>query len=124
GEAEPDAESVPEPEDDLELDDIETDAPSAEGQRGRASGLTPERAANVAELVRLGREYLDLDPDGTPAGFESWLASTLRAEDAARGADAVDLATFHAAKGLEWKIVHLAGLEDGLVPIHYATTPE
>ncbi|MCY3637029.1 MAG: ATP-dependent helicase [bacterium] len=38
------------------------------------------------------------------------------------GADAVDVATFHAAKGLEWPIVHLAGLEQGLVPISRART--
>lgn len=38
-------------------------------------------------------------------------------------ADAVDVATFHAAKGLEWPIVHLAGLEQGLVPISRAQTP-
>ena len=36
----------------------------------------------------------------------------------------IDLATFHAAKGLEWPIVHLAGLEDGLVPIGHARTEE
>lgn len=41
----------------------------------------------------------------------------------ADGADAVDVATFHAAKGLEWPIVHLAGLEQGLVPISRAQTP-
>lgn len=39
------------------------------------------------------------------------------------GSDAVDVATFHAAKGLEWPIVHLAGLEQGLVPIRRAQTP-
>lgn len=49
------------------------------------------------------------------------------AEDAepprAGSADGVDVATFHAAKGLEWPIVHLAGLEQGLVPISRAQTP-
>ena len=40
----------------------------------------------------------------------------------ANGSDAVDVATFHAAKGLEWPIVHLAGLEQGLVPISRAQT--
>jgi DNA helicase-2/ATP-dependent DNA helicase PcrA len=78
----------------------------------------------VAELVRLGREYLDLDPEGSSTTFESWLASSLRADDAAGGGDAVDLATFHAAKGLEWPIVHIAGLEEGFVPIHHATSSE
>ena len=34
------------------------------------------------------------------------------------------LATFHAAKGLEWEVVFLAGLEQGLVPIAHAETPE
>jgi len=37
--------------------------------------------------------------------------------------DAVEVATFHAAKGLEWPIVHLAGLEQGLMPISRAKTP-
>jgi DNA helicase-2/ATP-dependent DNA helicase PcrA len=32
--------------------------------------------------------------------------------------------TFHAAKGLEWSVVHLAGMEDGLVPIGHAKTAE
>ena len=42
--------------------------------------------------------------------------------DLPKGTDAVDVVTFHAAKGLEWPIVHLAGLEQGLVPISRAQT--
>ncbi len=38
--------------------------------------------------------------------------------------DAVELATFHRAKGLEWLSVHVVGLEDGFVPIVYAESSE
>ena len=37
---------------------------------------------------------------------------------------AVDLATIHAAKGLEWPVVFVVGFEQGLLPIGHATTPE
>ncbi|WP_413319236.1 ATP-dependent helicase [Agrococcus sp. 1P02AA] len=35
---------------------------------------------------------------------------------------AVTIATIHAAKGLEWRHVHIAGLAEGLLPISHATT--
>lgn len=38
--------------------------------------------------------------------------------------DAVIFCTFHAAKGLEWPIVHLAGLEEGYVPHFRAQSDE
>ena len=99
---------------DLEDDVRRSTDPAAPGVR-----LSEERAANVRELIRLGHEYQALEPTGSVAAFASWLSSTLRGEDR-DGGDAVDVATFHAAKGLEWPIVHLAGLEEGYVPIHHA----
>lgn len=36
----------------------------------------------------------------------------------------VELSTFHRAKGLEWKVVYIVGLEEGTVPIAHATTGE
>ena len=34
------------------------------------------------------------------------------------------IASFHSAKGLEWDVVHLAGVEKGYVPISHARTPD
>jgi DNA helicase-2/ATP-dependent DNA helicase PcrA len=98
----------------LDLDDELTD----DGRR-RAS----ERLDALSALVQMGRDYLRLDPMGGADAFARWLVATVQSEgDAGTGADAVDLATFHAAKGLEWTVVHLAGVEDGFVPVAHART--
>jgi DNA helicase-2/ATP-dependent DNA helicase PcrA len=52
-----------------------------------------------------------------------WLTTTMRSDDAQANTDAVEIATFHRAKGLEWPVVFVAGLEKGLVPIGHATSP-
>ena len=73
-------------------------------------------------LLRFGREYLAAEHGpGSVAGFVSWLDLATRGESSdERG---VDLVTFHRAKGLEWQIVFVTGLERGLVPISWASTP-
>ena len=83
---------------------------------------TQERKGHLEALLRLAQEYLELDRDGSVEGFLSWLTATVRADDTDTG-DAVDLVTFHAAKGLEWPVVFVVGLERGLVPIAHADTP-
>ena len=38
--------------------------------------------------------------------------------------EGIRVLTFHAAKGLEWKVVHIGGLEEGLIPIAHAVREE
>jgi DNA helicase-2/ATP-dependent DNA helicase PcrA len=47
-------------------------------------------------------------------------AGPLPADRGLQHDDAVDLSTFHRAKGLEWTSVSVVGIEDGYVPIIYA----
>jgi DNA helicase II / ATP-dependent DNA helicase PcrA len=80
-----------------------------------------DRRQNLAALSRLVHEYLSVDPSPNGPGLVAWIA-TVQASEVTVDSDAVELATFHGAKGLEWPVVHLAGLEQGFVPISYATT--
>ena len=80
---------------------------------------TPEARATVEAFLEFANDHLSLDPDSTVAAFRT----VLRADDRAVAPfDGVDLMTFHAAKGLEWPVVHVVGLEDGFVPIAHART--
>jgi DNA helicase II / ATP-dependent DNA helicase PcrA len=109
------------------LTDLVAAAEAAEVTSTGPTGPTAaadSRAANLEALARLGRDYLAIESRPTTAGFVSWLGETARADQPDRQGDAVELATFHAAKGLEWPVVHLAGVEQGLVPIGHARTDE
>jgi len=87
------------------------------------AAMPAERRANLEQLLRLGHEHARLDPGATLGGFRQWLTTVLQGVALDGEADAVDLVTFHAAKGLEWPVVVLAGMEKGFVPHSSATTP-
>jgi DNA helicase-2/ATP-dependent DNA helicase PcrA len=87
-----------------------------------AEGLEAEATANLHLVARCAHDQLRLDASASTRGFLGWLVATLEAEGGDSTGDAVTLATFHAAKGLEWPVVHLTGLEDGFVPIAHART--
>ena len=85
--------------------------------------LPAERRLHIEALVRMGVEYLAADEQATVAGFLAWLQATVRGDDGPQSSDAVEISTFHRAKGLEWPVVFVCGLERGLVPIGHASSP-
>ncbi len=80
-----------------------------------------EARAHRDALLELGREYLAaVGGAGGVAEFSTWLdVATSGSTTEAAG---VDLVTFHRAKGLEWGLVFVTGLERGLVPISWAVS--
>ena len=89
-----------------------------------------DRWENVRELVASAAEWSEVvepseDDPSTP--LERFLAEAalLSANDVIQGAnEGVTLMTLHTAKGLEWPVVALTGLEDGLFPLARAEEQE
>jgi DNA helicase-2/ATP-dependent DNA helicase PcrA len=91
-----------------------------------AAGAPEERREHADAVARLGEEYLAADGGGGSLdGFLEFLNTTLRPGDdsGTSAANAVELLTFHRAKGLEFDTVFVVGVEKGLVPISHAETP-
>jgi ATP-dependent DNA helicase UvrD/PcrA len=75
------------------------------------------RIENLAELVSAAREYESRDPEPTLGGFVDRLSLLSDVDEEEGSKDArVWMMTLHSAKGLEFPVVVLAGLEEGLFP--------
>ena len=84
----------------------------AEAPQGEAE----ERLANLDELVSAAREYDATHTEPTLDGFLEEV-SLISAVDRMRDdAGAVAVMTLHAAKGLEFPVVFIIGLEEGILP--------
>lgn len=77
------------------------------------------RKANINELLSSIKEYVTMNPG---ASLDDYMQSvTLWSDlDDEPTEDCVHLATVHSAKGLEFKVVFVVGLEDGIFPISHA----
>jgi DNA helicase-2/ATP-dependent DNA helicase PcrA len=76
-----------------------------------------ERTENLMELVSAAREYETRDPEASLGGFVDRLSLLSEADEESGTREArVWLMSMHAAKGLEFPTVVIAGLEEGLFP--------
>jgi DNA helicase-2/ATP-dependent DNA helicase PcrA len=87
-----------------------TEAPTTRGQ-------TRDRWESLQALMTMAEEAGELSPTDFLADLDRRAA-----EQHAPAAGGVTLATLHAAKGLEWDAVFLAGMHDGVMPLVHATT--
>ncbi len=85
---------------------------------GRAG--IPCRIAPGPGTAPAGGAPVTARPGGAGPGRRPGQVEDRRSGGDGTEADAVELATFHRAKGLEWTSVAVVGLEDGYVPIIYA----
>ncbi len=75
-----------------------------------------DRWDNVEELRNVAAEYDELAPDASLPTFLEEAALMTDTDDYDEKVDAATLITLHAAKGLEFPVVFIVGLEEGLLP--------
>ena len=85
--------------------------------RDERSEEAESRIENLMELVSAAREYETRNPEPSLAGFVDQLSLLSDVDEEAGARDArVLMMTMHSAKGLEFPVVVIAGLEEGLFP--------
>ncbi|MET7570954.1 ATP-dependent DNA helicase UvrD2 [Streptomyces sp. NPDC005492] len=87
------------------------------------SGAVRERWESLAALVNLAQDFVAAKPGATLADLVAELDERATAQHAPT-VQGVTLASLHSAKGLEWDVVFLVGVAEGMMPITYAKTDE
>ena len=75
-----------------------------------------ERWENVQELLNVAVQYDDLEPESALTTFLENVALVSDTDEYDEKVDAVTLITLHAAKGLEFPVVFIVGVEEGILP--------
>ena len=75
-----------------------------------------DRWENIVELRSVASEYDDLNPEEALAAFLEKVSLVSDIDELDEKVDAVTLITLHQAKGLEFPVVFIVGLEEGILP--------
>lgn len=82
------------------------------------------RVENIKEFQSVVQEFLRSSEDTSLGAFLESVALVADADTFKEGADAVPFMTLHSAKGLEFPVTFLAGMEEGVFPHLRALTEE
>jgi DNA helicase-2/ATP-dependent DNA helicase PcrA len=75
-----------------------------------------ERWENIQELYTVARDYNEFSPDEALANFLEKVSLVSDIDELDEKSDATTLITLHQAKGLEFPVVFIVGMEEGLLP--------
>jgi len=75
-----------------------------------------DRWDNILELRTVANDYRHLEPEDSLSSFLEGVALVSDIDSYNEKIDAVTLITLHAAKGLEFPVVFIVGMEEGLLP--------
>jgi len=75
-----------------------------------------ESLENVMELLSLSASYKHLGPSAAISSLLGRISQASRAAEAQPSQDAVIFNTLHGSKGSEYRVVFIAGVEEGLLP--------
>lgn len=81
---------------------------------GKAESVSREE--NLGAFVDSAKEFVEMNPEGTLEDFLNHVALITDLDKMDEGDSRVKLMTVHAAKGLEFPVVFVVGMEDGLFP--------
>lgn len=79
-----------------------------------------ERKESLAEFSSAIKQYEAKNPDGSLGGFLQEISLVTDIDGWNKNKNSVTLMTFHNAKGLEFPIVFMTGMEDGIFP-HFSS---
>ncbi len=83
-----------------------------------------ERWSNVDELLNSISEFTENSEDGGLRVFLEEVSLLTDIDRHNKSDDSVTLMTIHSAKGLEYPVVHVSGLEEGLFPLGSLSNPD
>ena len=86
------------------------------------SGLAEdqERLANIEEMITVAVQFMQNQPDGSVHGFLENVALSSNLDGYDKDSNCVSVMTLHSAKGLEFPVVFMIALEEGILPSSFA----